>query len=79
MTTTTKKLLQAASEIAGSDKELADVLGITPTLLSLYTMGERDLPAPLFLRVVDIILADRESGTSGSWQGELGMSPRAHE
>jgi hypothetical protein len=79
MSTTTKKLLQAASEIAGSDKELADLLGITPTLLSLYTMGERDLPAPLFLRVVDFILEDREAGTSGSRPAETGMSRRAHE
>jgi hypothetical protein len=58
---TTVKLLQAACEIAGGDKALADRLGIRDALLSIFMADSRELPDPLLLQVVDIILADRQS------------------
>jgi transcriptional regulator with XRE-family HTH domain len=58
---TTVKLLQAASEIAGGDRALADRLGVSVTLLSKFLANGRELPDPLLLRAVDIILADRQS------------------
>jgi hypothetical protein len=61
MSATSAKLLQAAVEIAGGNRALAFRLGIGETLLSKFIANERELPDPLLLRAVDIILADRES------------------
>jgi DNA-binding transcriptional regulator YdaS (Cro superfamily) len=61
MSATTVKLLQAASEIAGGDRALADRLGVSMSLLSKFLANDRDLPDLLLLRAVDIILADRQS------------------
>jgi hypothetical protein len=58
---TTVRLLQAASEILGGDKALAERLGIGETLLSKLLADSLELPDPLLLRAVDIIIADRQS------------------
>jgi hypothetical protein len=61
MSATTVRLLHAASEIVGGDKALAERLGIGKTLLSKLLADTLELPDPLLLRAVDIILADRQS------------------
>jgi DNA-binding transcriptional regulator YdaS (Cro superfamily) len=59
MSTTGAKLLRAASEIVGGRSALADRLGIGEAVLSRFMDGSRELPDPLLLRAVDIILAER--------------------
>jgi hypothetical protein len=61
MSATTVRLLKAASEIVGGDKALADRLGIGEAHLARFMADSRELPDPLVLRTVDIILADRQS------------------
>jgi hypothetical protein len=56
---TTVRLLQAASEISGGNRALARRLGISEALLSRFMADLPELPDPLLLRAVDIILADR--------------------
>jgi hypothetical protein len=58
---TTVKLLRAASEILGGNKALAYRLGIDESLLPLFMADSHELPDPLLLRAVDIILTDRQS------------------
>jgi len=53
-------LLQAAGEIVGGHRALARHLGIGETLLTKFMAGGQELPDPLLLRAVDIILADRQ-------------------
>ena len=60
MSATSVRLLRAAAEIAGGTKALAQRLGIGEIMLSKFLAGV-DLPDPLLLRAVDIILADRDS------------------
>ena len=64
MSASTVKLLQAAAEIAGGSRALADRLGITETLLSKFLADSPELPDTLLLPAVDIILEDRESHLS---------------
>jgi hypothetical protein len=59
MSTTTVKLLRAASEIVGGEDALAERLGIRKNLFSKFVQGALKLPDVLLLRAVDIILADR--------------------
>jgi hypothetical protein len=61
VSTTTVRLLQVASEIAGSKTALAERLGISETLLLKFLNDHIELPDPLLLRAVDIILEDRQS------------------
>jgi hypothetical protein len=61
MSATSARLLQAASEVLGGNRMLAGRLGISETLLAKFMADERELPDPLLLRAVDLILADRES------------------
>ena len=63
MSATTLRLLEAAREIVGGSKALAECLGIAQARLSRFTDGSRPLPDALLLRTVDIILADRQSRT----------------
>jgi hypothetical protein len=60
MNTTTIKLLEAAAEVAGGPQALAERLDISETLLGKFLDGSRELPDPLLLRAVDLILADRD-------------------
>lgn len=61
MSATTVKLLHVAAEIVGGEKRLAERLGIGETLLSKLLADLLELPDPLLLRAVDIILAERQS------------------
>lgn len=61
MSVTTVKLLAAAAEIVGGNGALAGRLGIGEKLLSAYMVDMRQLPDPILLRAVDIILQDRQS------------------
>ena len=61
MSTTSVKILQAASEILGSDETLAERMGIGHTALAMFMDDRRELPDSLLLRVVDIILEDRQA------------------
>jgi DNA-binding transcriptional regulator YdaS (Cro superfamily) len=54
-------MLRAAAEILGGDKALARHLGVSETVLSIYMTGSRELPDPLLLRAVDVILEERQS------------------
>jgi hypothetical protein len=75
MSACTVKLLQAAAEIAGGTKALADRLGITETLLSKFLADCPELPDTLLLPAVDIILADRQMGFAPG--AELALAARA--
>lgn len=61
MSTTSVKLLKAAAEIAGGNRALAAQLGVGEKVLAIFMADQRELPDPLLLRAVDIILADRQS------------------
>ena len=56
------RLLEAAAEIAGGERELAARLGIAETLLSRLMAGY-PLPDAVLLRAVDIVLEHRQSMT----------------
>lgn len=60
MSATTVKLLLAASEIAGSYKELAERLGVGEVLLADFMADRLELPDSLLLRAVDLILENRQ-------------------
>lgn len=60
MSTSTVRLLRAAADIVGGEKLLAERLAIDEGLLAKYMSDRRELPDTLLLRVVDIILADRQ-------------------
>jgi hypothetical protein len=61
VSSTTVKLLQAASDIVGGSCELAAHLGIGEALLAKFMDDVRPLPDTLLLRAVDIIISDRQS------------------
>lgn len=61
MSTSTVKILQAASEILGGNDALAERLGIGHHALAMFMDDRRELPDSLLLRVVDIILEDRQA------------------
>lgn len=58
---TAVKLLQAAAEIMGGEKQLAVRLGIAQSLLGKLMAGRFRVPDPLLLQVVDIVEAHRQS------------------
>jgi hypothetical protein len=60
MSATTVELLRVAGEIVGGKEALARRLGIGQALLANFMRPDKDLPDPLLLRAVDIILADRQ-------------------
>lgn len=61
MSSTSVKILQAASEIVGGIEALAERLGIGEKVLAVFIEDRRRLPDSLLLRVVDIILEQRQS------------------
>jgi hypothetical protein len=63
---TAARLLQAASELMGSNKALAERLRMSQSMLIKYMAGMADVPPDVVLRTVDILLEQRESraGTS---------------
>jgi hypothetical protein len=64
VTSSTARLLQAAAEVVGGEKALANELGISEKLLSRFMADLISLPDPLFLRAVDIVL-DRQHSELG--------------
>jgi hypothetical protein len=70
---TSVRLLQAASEIVGGDKALAERLGIGVGILRRFLADDAPLPDPLLLRAVDIIIADRQS--RGPLAGQAAVEP----
>jgi hypothetical protein len=68
---TTVQLLRAASEIVGGDEALANRLGISKRLLSKFMADRPELPDPVLLRALDIVLAGRESRLGST--GELAL------
>lgn len=60
MSSTTVKLLEAAAEIVGGDKALAQQLGVGSTLLAKFMADLLPLPDALLLQAVDIVLAHRQ-------------------
>ena len=79
MSTTTARLLQAASERAGGAKALAERLGITESTLTGYMADGTPLPDPLLLRVVDIVLAERSRFPLVIPPQDLQETPGSHE
>jgi len=61
VSTTSARILQTASEIVGGNEALAERLGIGLRALAMFMENRRHLPDSLLLRVVDIILDDRQS------------------
>jgi len=76
VSTTTVRLLHAASEIAGGRTALAERLGIGESLLLKFLADDIELPDLLLLRAVDIILEDRQSRFSPASQAALQTPPR---
>ena len=60
MSKTAAKLLEAAAEIVGGEKTLAQRLGIGSSLLAKFMTGTVPLPDSLLLQAVDIVLAERQ-------------------
>ena len=60
MSATTVRLLQEAGRIVGGEAALASRLGIKESFLELFLNDVRELPDPLLLKAVDIILDDRK-------------------
>ena len=56
----TARLLQAASKIMGGDGALARHLGIQEVLLAKLVANPSTFPDALLLRVIDIVLDDRD-------------------
>src|SRR5689334_21962115 len=65
------KLLRAASDVVGGMPELALRLKTSETLLAKYMIGYRRLPDTLLLKVLDLILAERESGQTPARSEDL--------
>jgi hypothetical protein len=57
---TAARLLRAAADLLGSEAALARRLDIGPALLARFMSGQRELPAELLLRTVDIVLEMRD-------------------
>jgi len=53
-------LLKAACDAAGGMSALAPRLGISEAMLRKCMSGAFEMPDPLFLRAVDVLLAERE-------------------
>ncbi len=60
MSATSARLLQVACEVVGGSRALARRLGIEQAMLARYMADQRELPDPLLLRALDIVLVDRE-------------------
>ena len=61
---TTVAVLEAASQIVGGNRALAENLGVSELLLGKFLTNCRELPDVLLLRAVDIILADRQASAA---------------
>lgn len=59
---TATRLLHAAAELLGGEEALARRLGLGASLLERFMSGQKELPAELILRTVDILLEATDSG-----------------
>jgi hypothetical protein len=60
---TATRLLRAASDMLGSNKLLAERLGISQSMLIKYMAGMSDVPPAVVLRCSDMLLEERKSET----------------
>ena len=60
MTSNTVRLLQAAADIVGGKKALANELGISEKLLAKFMADSISLPDALYLRAVDIVFSHQQ-------------------
>jgi len=61
MSKSAMRILRAAADMVGGLPELAVRLGTHETFLAEYMVGYRPVPDPLLLKVLDIVLAERET------------------
>ena len=66
-------MLEAASQIVGGNRALAENLGVSELLLGKFLTNCRELPDVLLLRAVDIILADRHANVA-TGEGTVSVS-----
>jgi hypothetical protein len=69
---TKPRLLRVAIEVAGGTRALAQRIGISEAMLERYISESFSIPDALMLRVVDVILDERENNGA-----ELVPQPRA--
>jgi len=55
------RAVQQAAEIAGGVTSLAAYLQVSPMMIAAWVQGATDVPAAVFLRIVDIIV-EHEGG-----------------
>jgi len=72
MSENTVKLLQAAAEMLGGEQALADRLAIDSEMLAKYMADTRPLPDLLLLKLVDMVLAEREALVSAAQRRAMG-------
>ena len=68
MSATITRVLKAAAEIVGGNRELARSLGISEGLLARFMADKHAVPDSLLLHAVDIILLDRQSQAAPAGQ-----------
>ena len=73
---TSVRLLQAACDLLGGEEHLADRLKMSRLLLRRYLSGRDELPSHLLLRIVDIVLEERESALAPTGQAAPSASGR---
>jgi hypothetical protein len=59
--TTKERLLQAACDAAGGTRAFAERLQISEAMLRKYMSGAFEMPDPLLLRAVDLLLEERDA------------------
>ena len=69
MSEATVRLLQAAAEILGDERRLAERLEIDESLLKAFMEDRRGLPDALLLKTVDIVLAAADGASDGPSRG----------
>lgn len=62
---TAARLLRAASDMLGSNKLLAERLGISQSMLIKYMAGMTEVPPAVVLRCSDMLLEERNSEMPG--------------
>jgi hypothetical protein len=61
---TKPRLLRVAIEVAGGTRALADRIGISESMLERYVAEIFSIPDALMLRIVDVILDERDNRDS---------------
>jgi len=76
-TDTPARLLRAASELVGGHDQLARRLNMSSVLLRRYMSGRDELPPPLLLRTVDLLLEEREARAAAPGKPALSQAGEA--